>query len=102
MFVIAPGRCSTITCCFSIGISRSVIARVTMSVLPPGAKGLTMRMGLVGYVCAAAADANANAHATSALPGRMNPVPAPPRPIDDRLQVFGEHVAVGDQLAGRL
>src|SRR5687768_2188876 len=103
MLVIAPGRCSTITCCLMTGISRSVIARVMMSVLPPGAKGLTIRMGLVGYVWAAAPGANARTQAISAaVLQRMNPVPAPARTVDDRFEVFGEHVTVGDQLPCRL
>src|SRR4030095_15553066 len=63
MLVIAPGRCSMMTCCFSTGTSLSMIARVMMSVLPPGAKGLTMRTGLTGYACAhAPVDRQAQKH----------------------------------------
>src|SRR4051812_45588904 len=43
MLVIAPGRFSMMICCFRIGATLSMSARVTKSVLPPGANGLTMR-----------------------------------------------------------
>ena len=45
---VAPGRFSTIVCCFRIGDTLSISARVTKSVLPPGANGLTMRTILPG------------------------------------------------------
>src|SRR4051812_33370583 len=52
MLVMAPGRFSMMNCCLSISASRSISARVTMSVLPPAANGLTMRTTLPGDVCA--------------------------------------------------
>src|SRR5215471_8626738 len=48
MLVIAPGRFSMMNCCLRAGASRSVSARVTRSVLPPAAKGLTMRTTFAG------------------------------------------------------
>src|SRR5262245_10379024 len=48
ILVMAPGRFSMMNCCFRTGASRSVSARVTRSVFPPAANGLTMRTTLDG------------------------------------------------------
>src|SRR5262249_47619998 len=52
---VAPGRLSTITCCFHDSLRFWPTIRETMSVPPPGGKPTIKRMVLVGYCWALAA-----------------------------------------------
>src|SRR5574340_173919 len=66
----APPRLSTMICWPRISPSLGVKMRPMISVLPPGANGMTMRTGLVGYDCAWP-QPEASAHSTPAHP-RLN------------------------------
>src|SRR5262245_29419049 len=68
MLVMAPGRFSMMNCCFRTGMSRSVSARVTRSVFPPAANGLTMRTTLGGVWAGALNESVAAIKLTSVQP----------------------------------
>jgi hypothetical protein len=55
----APGRFSTSTGCPMASLSFGAMMRPMMSIVLPGAKGATIRIGLSGYVCALSEGAQA-------------------------------------------
>src|SRR5688572_12633682 len=55
MMVLPPGRASTMMGWPQLSVSFGPTIRASRSVVPPGAYGLMMRIGLLGYCCAPAA-----------------------------------------------
>ena len=67
MTVLPPGRLSTIACWPSVSVSFGARWRARMSFVPPGLKGMMMRIGLLGNACCApASPAQAESRSTAA------------------------------------
>src|SRR5256885_17198654 len=62
---LAPGRFSTMICWPRRSVIFGPARRVMMSMVLPGGKGMTILIGLAGYDCASAAEANPSANAAS-------------------------------------
>src|SRR5262245_12425137 len=101
MFPPAPGRFSTTTGWPSVLASSSPTARARTSTSPPAGNGAIMRMGFVGQVCAAAADARPAVRIRNAANVRGNRRMTPPLPGDYEPNM-GASMLVADALMSTL
>src|SRR5918994_5335868 len=72
--VLAPGLGSTRTCWPSLAVSPSAMTRTRASIAPPGLKGTTMRIGLVGQAACAHPDDESNGAASAAATTLRRPI----------------------------
>src|SRR5689334_17261859 len=77
--VLAPGRLSMITLCPSALPSDGATARPTVSVVPPGGNGTTMRTAFEGNSCAPAAPAASNRASAGSTSNVLIRIPPPSR-----------------------
>ena len=98
MMVEAPGLFSTITDAPKIGPSFDATCRAWMSLVPPGGKGTTIRMGLpgIGKPWAVTFEICRHAHAANADVTRRNEkLMMSPSTYDDDYDVPSKHRALG-------